>query len=346
MAVTLTSFPAKYRAAFGDPIVFIFTNDLPDLLPFKIFAGLPVTHPNASAFPYVEVGQVDGNMGPDGYIRVQVNAFLQPVFKNLFPDAGFNGYDIRAYYIQYGNEDYDQLTQVRWALNASENPDVISRQPVWTDTGNKRCVKVDMEDVGSDNTGEQEKEQKDENPCSLTYNTLRWISNGANMEDCPVPDPPVDATPNPQFSGTVVCDQSPVRTSSTGKRRKRDLNPDSPTYMQWLKPDTTYSPTEADGQLFSVGDQPGSCPLGAFFKIVNTYTPGSPGTEYQSTVTLYADSAGTTPINSPETISFNFSGGVTGTIYMGSNTVTVYNGAGGSFLTFNSVSPSYYTQIF
>ncbi|NSL86442.1 hypothetical protein ECE50_006355 [Chitinophaga sp. Mgbs1] len=52
----------------------------------------------------------------------------------------------------------------------------------WTDTGNKRCKK----DANNQNTGEEEKEQKDMNPLSPTYNTVRWVSLGIT-NNCPAP---------------------------------------------------------------------------------------------------------------------------------------------------------------
>ncbi|MES2731728.1 MAG: hypothetical protein V4714_08270 [Bacteroidota bacterium] len=166
-----------------------------------------------------------------------------------------------------------------------------------------------------------------------------------NLEACPIPEPP-DTTPDPQFYGAITCDQSPIRLSDTGKQRKNDRNADSPNYGQWLKSDLTYSATEGDGELLDVGSQPGSCPLGCYFKIVNSFVPGSPATEYQSTVTLYYDSLGTSVATATESVTFNFSGGVTGAIDIGQNHRDYYNGAGGAYLTFVSVSPSYYTQIF
>ncbi|WP_325531814.1 hypothetical protein [Chitinophaga sp.] len=52
----------------------------------------------------------------------------------------------------------------------------------WTDTGVKRCKK----DASNQNTGEEEKEQKDMNPLSPTYNTTRWINLGIT-NNCPAP---------------------------------------------------------------------------------------------------------------------------------------------------------------
>lgn len=44
----------------------------------------------------------------------------------------------------------------------------------------KRCTLYD-----GHNTGNQEQEQQDMNPCSSTYNTLRWVDAGTNTSACP-----------------------------------------------------------------------------------------------------------------------------------------------------------------
>lgn len=54
----------------------------------------------------------------------------------------------------------------------------------WQNTATAiRCKK----NVNNQNTGEQEREQKDMNPCSPTYNQLRWIVTGTNLTACPLP---------------------------------------------------------------------------------------------------------------------------------------------------------------
>jgi len=59
----------------------------------------------------------------------------------------------------------------------------ISTTPLWQSTGNYRCVV----DVGGNNTGYQEREEKDNNFNSATYNQLRWVDNGYNTSACPLP---------------------------------------------------------------------------------------------------------------------------------------------------------------
>lgn len=53
----------------------------------------------------------------------------------------------------------------------------------WQNTATAIRCKV----VGGQNTGEQEREQKDMNPCSPTYNQTRWTVTGTNTTACPLP---------------------------------------------------------------------------------------------------------------------------------------------------------------
>lgn len=54
----------------------------------------------------------------------------------------------------------------------------------WQNTATPiRCKK----DASNQNTGEQEQEQKDINPCSSTYNTIRWVVIATNTTACPLP---------------------------------------------------------------------------------------------------------------------------------------------------------------
>lgn len=52
----------------------------------------------------------------------------------------------------------------------------------WTATGTVQCVTS-----GGVNTGYQQREEKDNNPYSSTYNQTRWVDNGYNTTACPIP---------------------------------------------------------------------------------------------------------------------------------------------------------------
>lgn len=72
---------------------------------------------------------------------------------------------------------YDQL---RWVDAGTSSNCVINADWQFTTTA-IRCKQA-----GGENTGEQEREQKDMNPCSQTYNTLRWVVTGINTSECPM----------------------------------------------------------------------------------------------------------------------------------------------------------------
>lgn len=60
--------------------------------------------------------------------------------------------------------------------------DCLTNSPRWQNTSTAiRCKK----NGSNQNTGEQEQEQKDVNPNSSTYNQLRWIVVGTNLNSCP-----------------------------------------------------------------------------------------------------------------------------------------------------------------
>jgi len=61
----------------------------------------------------------------------------------------------------------------------------VNVTPAWTATGNLRCATS-----GGNNTGYQEREERDNNPNSTTYNQTQWVSNGYNTTSCPLPAPP------------------------------------------------------------------------------------------------------------------------------------------------------------
>ncbi len=75
--------------------------------------------------------------------------------------------------------DYNQL---RWVV-VDQNCSVCPKPANWTATGNLRCVV----NGSSENTGYQEKEERDLETCSSTYNQYRWVSNGYNVAACPLP---------------------------------------------------------------------------------------------------------------------------------------------------------------
>jgi YD repeat-containing protein len=71
---------------------------------------------------------------------------------------------------------------IRWVDDNVQGSCVANAD--WQNTTTQtRCQK----NSNNQNTGYQEQEQKDINPCSPSYNTLRWIVTGQNTTLCPLP---------------------------------------------------------------------------------------------------------------------------------------------------------------
>lgn len=68
---------------------------------------------------------------------------------------------------------------LRWVV-VDQNCSVCPKPANWQPTGNYRCVTN-----GSNNTGEQEREEINTEACSANPNQTRWVSNGTNTTACP-----------------------------------------------------------------------------------------------------------------------------------------------------------------
>ena len=71
----------------------------------------------------------------------------------------------------------------------------VNVSAAWTATGNVRCVTN-----SNNNTGYQEREERDTNPYSTTFNQTQWIANGYNLTACPLPAPSCSFTSASGFS--------------------------------------------------------------------------------------------------------------------------------------------------
>jgi hypothetical protein len=94
---------------------------------------------------------------------------------------------------------------------------------LWRSTGQTRCLPCPAN--SNYNSGIKEKEEKDINPASPTYNTLRWVVDPSGT--CP--------SPPDWVNGTSFCEQNPVTPFEyTGNQiiNQQDINPCSPTYNQ------------------------------------------------------------------------------------------------------------------
>lgn len=72
--------------------------------------------------------------------------------------------------------------QLQWVV-VDQNCTVCPKPANWQATGNYRCAK----DGNNDNTGIQEKEEKDMESCSATYNQTHWVFYAVNTTACPIP---------------------------------------------------------------------------------------------------------------------------------------------------------------
>jgi hypothetical protein len=72
--------------------------------------------------------------------------------------------------------------QLHWVV-VDQNCAVCPKPASWQATGNYRCAK----DGNNDNTGIQEKEEKDMESCSATYIQTRWVFYAVNTTACPIP---------------------------------------------------------------------------------------------------------------------------------------------------------------
>ncbi len=128
---------------------------------------------------------------------------------------------------------FGQTNTIQFLYDASGNrinrsQAASSSAAQWTFTGSTRC-RTDS-NKNNINTGWLERQEKDNNPASTTYNQLRWVNNGYNTTSCPLP-------PNWVATGNYRCQLNGSGTNS-GYREKeeKDNNPGSATYNQtrWL----------------------------------------------------------------------------------------------------------------
>jgi len=80
------------------------------------------------------------------------------------------------------NPNSPTYNQTRWVDAGTSSNCVIT--PGWENTTTALRCKVN---IALEYTGEQEQEQKDMNPCSPTFNQIRWIVVGTNTTACPPP---------------------------------------------------------------------------------------------------------------------------------------------------------------
>ncbi|MBO9596017.1 MAG: RHS repeat protein [Niabella sp.] len=124
---------------------------------------------------------------------------------------------------------YNQLRWVNTGTNTTACPLPSGTAPNWQATGNTRCVK----DGSNNNTGTQEREERDNNTSSGTYNQVRWVSTGTNTTACPLPS---GGGPDWQATGELRCEKSGLSNTGNQEGKEVDMNPSSSTYneVRWV----------------------------------------------------------------------------------------------------------------
>jgi YD repeat-containing protein len=164
----------------------------------------------------------------------------------------------------------------RW-VSVGTNCVSCPKPQVWQATGNYRCVV----DGSNNNTGAQEREERNNESCSMGYNDTRWVSNGTNCASCPKPQ-------NWQPTGFYPCVTSGGANTGEQQREERNIESCSPGYN--------------DTRIVSNGQNTTACPI-----------PPPPATVYARlgyeneyympdygyadvVVRFYSDASGTIPI--------------------------------------------------
>jgi hypothetical protein len=132
---------------------------------------------------------------------------------------------------------------IRWVV-VNTNCTVCAKPANWQSTGNYRCVQS-----GGVNTGQQEREERDNESCSSTYNQTRWVSNGTNCSSCPKPA-------NWQSTGNYRCVQNGGVNTGQQEREERDNENCSSTYNQtrWVSNGTNCSSCPKPANWQSTGN--------------------------------------------------------------------------------------------
>jgi hypothetical protein len=118
--------------------------------------------------------------------------------------------------------------------NCSAN--CINTNPAWQNTSTPlRC-----QQGSCGNTGYQEQEQRDMNPCSPSYNQVQWNVTGYNPTACVTSN----TAPNWQNTATPIrCQQGSCGNNGNQEQEQKDLNPCSPSYNQLRWVVVGYNPT-------------------------------------------------------------------------------------------------------
>lgn len=123
--------------------------------------------------------------------------------------------------------------------------------PIWVRTGITRCKPCPQNAAYNSNI--LQKQERDVNPGSPTYNQMRWIDDGESST-CVI-------VPAWEPTGLLTCDQQNGANTGLQLKQMTDMNPCSPTYNQ-----LTYQ---------SNGQNTTSCPIPTFYARLSLVDPGS-----------------------------------------------------------------------
>lgn len=162
----------------------------------------------------------------------------------------------------------------------------------WQPTGDLRCKQL-----GGQNTGEQESEMKDMNPCSATGGNLKWVITGTNTNACPVPAvyQSLDVSGN-YFKQNCGSQQIPKPYSVTMPQG---------AYTSSISIEDATNQARAEAQRLA--DQNGAC-ITVYVRSV-AVLKSDPSEDQQYTdhyFYFYEDAAGTIPLSLPSQLTVNF----------------------------------------
>jgi len=154
---------------------------------------------------------------------------------------------------------FSQINVIHYIYDAAgnritRNPSTSTSVAQWAFTGTTRCA-VNTNNI---NTGFIERQERDNNASSATYNQFRWALSSYNPNSCPLP-------PNWIPTGNYRCELD-GNYNNTGNQEQEqiDNNPGSATYNQT--------------QWVLYGYDPYSCPLPS---TCDYYSCESMGIEYR-----------------------------------------------------------------
>lgn len=188
------------------------------------------------------------------------------------------------------NPNSDTYGNVRWV--DGEVSGTCAVPPDWQNTGNTRCVTVNNQ-----NTGEQQREQSDVNPCSATQGQARWVSAGTNTTACPLPPLFLSAPINRSYYKQNCGSQQIPLPYLVNLPEGAYTSANNPAEANALAEQEAQRQANVNGQCMTV-----------YVKMVVVPRPSDEGPEYGYAdyhFRFYSDAAGTNPLTLPSNLNVN-----------------------------------------